>query len=166
MSDPGAQTVAAEAAEFGATPAPGATAEPTADLDPIPPRLILYDGVCGLCDRAVQFFVRVDRDRAFRYAPLQGETTAALRAHHPEIPRDLDTVVFLEDGTVHLRSRAFVRAARHLPWPWRLVSWLWIVPRPLADLGYRFIARIRYRVFGRHESCRLPAPEERALFLP
>jgi predicted DCC family thiol-disulfide oxidoreductase YuxK len=132
----------------------------------LPPRLVLYDGVCGLCDRSVQFLLRVDRDRALMFAPLQGETVAALRPRHPEISGDIDTVAYLEEGRVHLRSRAFVRLARHLPYPWKLVSWLWIVPRPLADLAYRLVARVRYRVFGKLDTCRIPDPAERARFLP
>jgi predicted DCC family thiol-disulfide oxidoreductase YuxK len=131
-----------------------------------PTRIVLYDGVCGLCNRTVQFLLRVDRQRALVFAPLQGETAAALRARHPEIPDDLDTVVYVEDERVYLRSRVFVRAARHLPYPWKLGRWLWIVPWPLADLLYRLIARIRYRVFGKYDACRVPDPEQRARFLP
>lgn len=132
----------------------------------LPPRLVLYDGVCGLCDRSVQLLLRVDRDRALMFAPLQGETVAALRSRHPEISGDIDTVAYLEDGRVYARSRAFVRLSRHLPYPWKLVSWLWIVPRPLADLVYRLVARVRYRVFGKLDTCRIPDPEQRARFLP
>lgn len=142
------------AAELDATPAA------------LPPRLVLYDGVCGLCDRSVQFLLRVDRDRALMFAPLQGETVAGLRPRHPEISADIDTVVFLEEGRVHVRSRAFVRLSRYLPYPWKLLSWLWIVPAPLADLVYRLVARVRYRVFGKLDACRIPDPAERARFLP
>lgn len=131
-----------------------------------PRHVVLYDGVCGLCNHAVQFLLRVDRRRALLFAPLQGETAAAARARHPEIPADLDTVVYLEDERVHLRSRAFVRLARLLPYPWRALSWLWIVPRPLADVVYRLVARVRYRLFGKYDTCRIPAPDERARFLP
>lgn len=147
------------------TPREPSTAQPAA-AESLPPRIVLYDGVCGLCSRAVQFLLRVDRDRAFTFAPLQGETADRLRARHPEIPADLDSVVYVEGGRVSLRSRAFVHAARHLPYPWKLGSWLWIIPRFLADLAYRFIARIRYRVFGKHDTCQIPAPEHRARFLP
>lgn len=132
----------------------------------LPARLVLYDGVCGLCDRSVQFLLRVDRDRALMFAPLQGETAAGLRARHPEIPANLDSVVFVEGERVYLRSRAFVRLSRYLPYPWRLVSWLWVVPALLADLGYGVVARLRYRVFGKLEACRVPGPDERARFLP
>lgn len=139
------------------------TVEPALAL---PPRIVLYDGVCGLCDRSVQFLLRVDHDRALSFAPLQGETAVILRRRHPEIPADLDTVVYVEGDRAHLRSRAFVRLARHLRYPWKLVSWLWIVPAPLADLVYRLVARVRYRVFGKRDACRVPEPDERARFLP
>ena len=154
--------IMAMAAEHDAGPAAGATTEPMG----LPPRLVLYDGVCGLCDRSVQFLLRVDRDRALMFAPLQGETVAALRPRHPEISEKIDTVAYLEEGRVYLRSRAFVRLTRHLPYPWKLVSWLWIVPAPLMDLFYRLVARVRYRVFGKLDTCRIPAPDERVRFLP
>lgn len=128
--------------------------------------LVLYDGVCGLCDHSVQFLLRVDRRQVLMFAPLQGETAAAMRARHPEISGDIDTVVYIEDGRVHQRSRAFVRLARQLPYPWRALSWLWIVPRPLSDLVYRLVARLRYRLFGKFDTCKIPSPEERARFLP
>jgi len=114
----------------------------------------------------VRFLSSVDRAGVLRFAPLQGGTAARLRERSPEIARDLDSVVFVEHGEVHTRSRALVRVARHLPFPWRLGSWLAIVPRPLADLVYGFIVRIRYRVFGRYERCQPPPPEARARFLP
>jgi predicted DCC family thiol-disulfide oxidoreductase YuxK len=140
-------------------------ADHEAALAALPPRLVLYDGVCGLCNRAVQFLLRVDRDRALMYAPLQGDTAAALRTRHPEITETIDTVAYVEEGRAYVRSRAFVRLSRHLPYPWKLVSWLWIVPSPLADVVYRLIAAVRYRVFGKYDSCRIPDPEERARFL-
>lgn len=128
--------------------------------------LVLYDGVCGLCHRSVQLLLRVDRDQALMFAPLQGETAAALRSRHPEVPTNIDTVVYIEGGRVHLRSRAFVRLARRLPYPWKLVSWLWVVPRPLADVVYGLVARVRYRLFGKLDACGVPDPAQRARFLP
>jgi predicted DCC family thiol-disulfide oxidoreductase YuxK len=129
------------------------------------PRLVLYDGECGLCNRTVRWLVAVDRERRFRYAPLQGQLGTRLRKERGDVPEGLDTFVYLEEGRAHLRSSAFVRAARQLPYPWRALSWLWIVPRFLRDLGYRLVARIRYRVWGRYDECRIPAPEERQLFI-
>jgi predicted DCC family thiol-disulfide oxidoreductase YuxK len=127
--------------------------------------LMLYDGTCGLCARSVRFVLRHERDHAIRFAPLQGETTAQLRARYPNIPATIDTVVYIDGGRAHLRSKAFLHAAKHLRAPWRwgyAMRWL---PAFALDLGYRFIAAIRYKVWGTVDACELPAPEHRARFL-
>ncbi len=131
----------------------------------LPERLVLYDGVCGLCNKSVRKLVRIDKDRRLRYAALQGETAAHLRTQHPEIPTELDSFVYIENGRVSLRSRAFVRMAKQFRYPWKAVSWLWIIPWPLSDLVYRLIAKIRYRVWGKSDQCEIPSPKQRDLFL-
>ena len=133
---------------------------------PPAPRIVLFDGECGLCDKLVRALVRADGSRALRYAPLQGETARKLRAQHPSIPDGLETMVFVDEGVVHLRSRAAFRCARYLSWPWRALAWLRWVPRFLTDPVYGLVARSRYGLFGRSDVCRLPVPGERALFLP
>jgi predicted DCC family thiol-disulfide oxidoreductase YuxK len=137
-----------------------------APVTDLPPRLVLYDGVCGICNKSVQWLLRHDRDGLLRYAALQGETAERVRARHPEVPATIDTVVFVEEGRVHLRTRAFAHIGKHLGWPWRAISWMRFVPAFLADLGYNFIAAIRYRVWGKYDSCPIPKPEHRARFLP
>lgn len=146
----------------------GADAGPTdaGDIEETQAPLFLFDGVCGFCDRLVQLIIRHDPDAVFRFAPLQGETAAALRARFPEIPRDLDTAVYVEAGRVYLRSRAIFQGARRMPMPWRALSLFSILPAWLTDVGYRFVAKIRYSLFGRHDTCKVPTPEERARFLP
>jgi len=139
--------------------------EARTEFAPLPPRLLLYDGVCGLCAKGVQFFVRHDRDGLLRYAPLQGETAARLKEIHPEIPRGIDSLVLVEDGKVYLRSRAILRTLAHLPAPWRWFSRLAIVPPFLADPLYNLMAAVRYRIWGKHDSCRIPSPEEASRFL-
>ena len=127
--------------------------------------LVLYDGVCGLSSRSVRFLIKRDRERVLRFAPLQGETAAALRAKHPEIPATLESVVLVEDGRVRLRSKAFLHISRYLTRQWR---WGWYfrwMPGFLLDLGYRLIAKLRYRIWGKKETCEIPLPEERKLFL-
>jgi predicted DCC family thiol-disulfide oxidoreductase YuxK len=131
-----------------------------------PDRLVLYDGECGLCDRTVQWLLRRDRAGALRFAPLQGETARELRARGLDITEDLNTVVFVDDGKLFVRSRAFTRVVRYLPAPWRWGAALRVVPAFVLDLVYRLIARTRYRLFGRLDSCRVPSAEERARFLP
>src|SRR5262249_37090220 len=123
-------------------------------------------GVCGLCHRTVQFLVRVDRDRVFTFAPLQGQTAASLRSRYPNVPTDLSSMAYLEGGRLYVRSRAFVMAAKHLPMPWRLLYALRWVPAPILDLGYRVIAATRYRLFGKYDQCDIPSPEQRQRFLP
>lgn len=128
--------------------------------------IVLYDGVCGLCSRSVRFLIRRDRDRVLRYAPLQGETAAKLRAQHPEIPDVLSSVVLVDGGKVRLRSKAFLYASRYLTRPWRWGWYLRWLPGFLIDLPYRLIARLRYRIWGKVDLCELPAPAQAALFLP
>jgi len=136
---------------------------------PLPPRLVLFDGVCGFCDRAVRWLLARDPAGRLRFAPLQGEAAAALRARHPEIPGENDTVVYVEtvEGVerVFLRSEAVFRLIAQLDGPWRRLAWLRWIPRSIADLGYRLFARIRYRLFGRLDACPVPSPGERARFV-
>ena len=133
-------------------------------------RLVLFDGVCGFCDDAVRWLLERDPERRLRFAPLQGETAAALRARHPEIPTDLDTMVYVDasDGTeqVYLRSDAILCTWAAVAPDRRTLRWLRRLPRPLLDLGYRLFIRLRYHLFGRLEACRIPTPAERPLFLP
>jgi predicted DCC family thiol-disulfide oxidoreductase YuxK len=134
-------------------------------IEPTGP-VVLYDGTCGLCARSVQWILRHERDHELRFAPLQGETAAALRARFPEIPESIDTVVLVDGARARLRSKAFLHLARHLRGPWRWAYGLRWLPGFVLDLGYRCIAAIRYRVWGRVDACDLPSPEHRARFLP
>jgi predicted DCC family thiol-disulfide oxidoreductase YuxK len=122
----------------------------------LPPFVVLYDGVSGLCSRTVTWLAARDGQRRLAFAPLQGETAARLRERHPEIPAGLDSVVYVEPGGVHLRGKAFLHLSRHLDPPWRWAYRLrWLPAFPL-DLAYRLVARVRYRVWGRSETCRVP----------
>ncbi len=126
---------------------------------------MLYDGECGLCNRSVKFLIARDGGQLY-YAPLQGETAGALREEHPEIPRTLESVVLVDDGKVRLRSKAFLYGAKYLTRPWRWAYAFRWLPAFLLDLGYRFIARIRYRVWGKYDTCQLPTTDQRAKLLP
>jgi predicted DCC family thiol-disulfide oxidoreductase YuxK len=134
---------------------------------PLPPRIILYDGVCGLCHRMVRWLLAHDREGRFYYAPLQGDTAGRLRAAQPDtFPSGLDSVVYLEGGRLYLRSKAFVHAARHLAPPWRWFYHLRWVPSFLLDPLYWLVARTRYRLFGKVDSCQVPSTEQRERILP
>lgn len=129
------------------------------------PTVVYYDGLCGLCDRAVQFLLARDRAARLRFAPLQGATA---RAAVPEALRTppLATLVVVRDGEVLTRSAAALAALRAIGGAWAMVSRvLGLVPPAIRDAGYDAIARRRGAWFGRLDACRLPTPSERERFL-
>lgn len=126
--------------------------------------VLFFDGSCGLCARSVAWCLAHDRHAKLRYAPLQGETYAALTL--PDRPRDLDTVVLLENGRLHTRSDAVLRVLAIVGGPWAaLAAAALIVPRPLREWAYRYVARRRLGWFGTADACRLPGPAESDRFL-
>lgn len=128
--------------------------------------VVLYDGVCGICNGLVQFVARRDRRGRFRFAALQGETGQALLREHGLPTDDFDSAVLVEDGRAFLRSRAILRIVRGLGGVWSVAAPLALLPAPLLDFLYGRVARSRYRIFGRSDACMLPPPELRARFLP
>ncbi|HEX6373735.1 MAG TPA: thiol-disulfide oxidoreductase DCC family protein [Longimicrobium sp.] len=127
--------------------------------------IVLYDGVCGLCDRSVQLILRNDRRGRFRFAALQSGAGRALLEKFHLSPQALDSVVLVEGDRVWRKSRAALRIARRMDAPWPLLWPLMIVPRPVADLFYDLLAKNRYRIFGKLDACMIPPPEVRARFL-
>ncbi len=126
--------------------------------------IVFFDGVCGLCNHTVNWLLARDPDHRLRFAPLQGST--AERLVKSEIRNRLDTLVFVRDGRTYVRTAAVSRMLMTLGGLWKVLGGLlWMIPWPIRDLGYRLVSRFRYRMFGKHESCRLPTPQERALFL-
>ncbi|MEA2553113.1 MAG: hypothetical protein QOJ65_1289 [Fimbriimonadaceae bacterium] len=125
--------------------------------------VIFFDGVCNLCNGIVDFLIRRDKRRVLRYAPLQG--TAAKELLPLEYVNDLPGVAFLDKDGVYQRSTAVLRAAAKLGGAWPVVKIFLLVPRPIREAIYNWIARNRYKWFGKRDSCRLPTPEERAMFL-
>ena len=133
--------------------------------------IILYDGVCGLCNRLVQFLLKHDKRGRLRFASLQSDFAEKVLRRHGIDPRDLDTLHVVEnydqpDERVLQRSDAVLRAGRELGGFWGVSSSVAkVIPRPLRDLGYRFVATNRYRVFGKYDTCMLPDPSQRSRFL-
>jgi len=133
--------------------------------------IILYDGVCGLCNRLVQFLLKHDRDGRLQFASLQSDFADKVLSRHGLNAKDLDTVHVVEnydqqDERVLQRSDAILRAGRELGGFWSVSSSVAkVVPRPLRDLVYRFVATNRYRVFGKYDSCMLPDANQRSRFL-
>lgn len=125
--------------------------------------IVFFDGYCGLCNGFVDFVLARDRARRFRFAPLQGGTARARFGDPGEV--DPTTIILDEDGVVHERSTAALRIVSGLGGAWRLVAVLGLVPRPIRDAVYDWVARHRYGWFGKRDACRLPTAEERAVFL-
>jgi len=132
--------------------------------------LLLYDGVCGLCDRFVRFVLARDHRGRFRFATLQGPVGRDLVAAFGRDPDRLETVHVVVDyrsdaARVLNRSAAALFVLGQLGWPWRLASILRRVPAALRDRLYDRVAAHRYRLFGRHTSCPVPDPRYRDRFL-
>lgn len=129
--------------------------------------LVLFDGVCNLCNASVNYVLDRDPAGRFQFAPLQGETARArLAALGKPLPQgDPESIVLVSGGRVFEESTAALRIARRLSGPVKLLAVFLVVPRPIRDLVYRFIARRRYRWFGRSAECRRPTPAVKARFL-
>jgi predicted DCC family thiol-disulfide oxidoreductase YuxK len=137
--------------------------------------LVIFDGHCGLCNRAVRWFLRRDSRARLRFAASESPSVAEVLARHTIAVSELEggpgTIVVVRDfggpgEAIMARSGAVMAMLRELPRPWpRVAAVLRWIPRPVRDLGYRLIARWRYRIWGRLESCPLPTAEERARFL-
>jgi predicted DCC family thiol-disulfide oxidoreductase YuxK len=128
--------------------------------------VLFFDGVCGLCDKTVHFLLKRDRRDRIRFAPLQGKLAAEVLPPLGGRPEQLDTLYFLtRDGRLLQKSQAVLAAVGALGGAWALLGVLRVVPRPVLDVLYNFVARVRYRVFGKYETCGIPSAEERARFL-
>lgn len=146
--------------------------------------LVLFDGVCALCNGAVNFLIDHDPEARLRFGALQHFVEAS-NLHDPaerggdsplrgvDIPSDtMKTIIFVEPGAnpdapprVSTRSDAVLRLASYLPRPWRWARFLWFVPRPIRDAIYTIVANNRYRWFGKRDTCRVPTPDSAERFI-
>ena len=127
--------------------------------------VLLFDGVCNLCNGVVQFVIPRDPEGRIRFAPLQSETGKALLSGHGLPPGRLDSVVLVEDGTVYRKSDAAIRLAELLGWPYRLASAGKPLPKSVRDWLYDVVAQYRYDVFGRKDRCIIPDDDVSDRFL-
>jgi predicted DCC family thiol-disulfide oxidoreductase YuxK len=126
--------------------------------------IVIFDGICNLCNGFVNFVIDRDPDFTFKFVANQSEIGQQLIQDF-QLPLTLDTIVLIEGDRCYTHSTAALRIFRQLTGAW---AWLWyltIVPRPLRDLIYRWIARNRYRWLGKSLSCRMPTPELQQRFL-
>lgn len=124
--------------------------------------IIVFDGVCNLCDGFVQWLINQDTSEKFRYATLQSINGAAL---YKKSGTKEDTVLLVDQGISYTLSDVALRSMTILGGKWKIISWLRIVPRIIRDTVYKWIARNRYRWFGKKKVCMVPNKEMRKLFL-
>jgi predicted DCC family thiol-disulfide oxidoreductase YuxK len=141
------------------------TQQPSHESQSTDKPLVIFDGVCHLCQSSVQFIIRRDPEGIFNFVPLQSELAKRiLRDAQPDFIAG-DTVLLVEHGAIYARSEAALRICRRLPLPWR---WFWVlrhIPTRLRDGVYKLIAKNRYRWFGRSQTCMMPRPEWAERFL-
>ena len=128
-------------------------------------RVVLFDGLCKLCNGWVKFLIRHDPQQRFRLASVQSVQGQALLAWFGLPIERFDTMAYIEDGRLWVRSDALLHIVAQLPRPWRLLALLRVLPRPVRDWCYDRIALNRYRLFGRYDSCLLPDPDHARRFL-
>ena len=131
------------------------------------PPVLVYDGVCLLCSRSVRFVLEHDREARYRFAPMQSEKGRQLLQAHGLDPDSPLSMLLVEDGHGYTDTIAIARLLRGLPQRrWRWLSMIMLsVPSPIRDAVYRFVARHRYKLFGRSAQCLVPTPEQRARFI-
>ncbi len=134
---------------------------------PVNNTVLLYDGVCGLCNKSVQMILDHDKRKEMLFAALQSDYGKRVISRHPELEK-VDSIIFVEqagDERVFIRSDAALRVAGYLGGAWKLLLIFRIIPRPVRDFFYDLCAKYRYKFFGKYDSCMLPSPDVRSRFL-
>ncbi|MCC2669963.1 MAG: putative thiol-disulfide oxidoreductase [Armatimonadetes bacterium] len=127
--------------------------------------VVIFDGECGLCQAGVQFMLRNDPPGKLRFAPRQSAPGQALLVQHGFVDAAPNSVVLIEKGKALTGSTAALRIARYLRFPWPLGAAALLIPRPLRDIAYDWVARNRYRWSRKPAACRIPTADERRRFL-
>jgi len=127
--------------------------------------IIFFDGVCNLCNGAVNFIIDHDRDDKFKFASLQNEVSSELLSDFQVNPLDLESIVLLKNDHVFDKSDAVIEIAKDLSGLWSFLVFFKIIPKPIRDYFYKIIANNRYKWFGKKDTCRIPTPALRKKFL-
>jgi len=127
--------------------------------------VILFDGVCNLCNSTVSFLIKRDKNKIFRFAHLQSETAILLLEKHQLEGKGVDSIVYIEKEKSYIKSTAVLKILRHLKQPYPLLYIFIIIPPFIRNAAYGFIAKNRYRWFGKHDNCIAPTDELKERFL-
>ena len=123
-------------------------------------KVIIFDGICGLCNKSIDILIRLDKNKIFKYTSLQGEYVKILG-----IDEEIDSIIFYDNSTLYYKSTAILKILRGLGGIWILSNIFYIIPKGVRDFIYDIIAKYRYDTFGKKESCRMPTEDEVALFI-
>ena len=125
------------------------------------PHIIFYDGLCGLCNKAVQIIIKHDKKKVFRFAALESDM-AKTKLKSMD---DIDSIVLLSNGQTYIFSDAILKICAMLGYPLKLAVIFHIIPKIIRDKVYKFVARHRYKIWGKHDSCPIPTEKQRKLFI-
>jgi predicted DCC family thiol-disulfide oxidoreductase YuxK len=127
--------------------------------------IILFDGVCNLCNNAITFVIKRDPKNRFKYAPLQSDSGEQLVNQYDIDTSTLDSIILIKNNTAYAKSSAALRIAQSLSGVWPLLSVFLILPAFIRNWVYDYVARNRYKWFGKKDTCMIPTPELRSKFL-
>lgn len=127
-------------------------------------RIVLFDGECNFCDTSVQFIIKRDPNGYFHFASLQSDVGQSMRKKY-NIPENIDSMLLIENEKAYMRSTAALKICRKLTGAWKLFYLFIIIPPPIRNIVYNFVAKNRYKWFGKMDQCMIPPPEIRSRFL-
>ena len=127
--------------------------------------IVLLDGVCNVCNSTVIFLIKRDKNKIVRFAHLQSETARSLLEKYQLDGNGVDSIVYIENNRVYIKSTAVLRILRYLKMPYPLLYAFIIIPTFIRNAAYDFIAKNRYRWFGKHDNCIVPSDELKERFL-
>jgi predicted DCC family thiol-disulfide oxidoreductase YuxK len=127
--------------------------------------VVLFDGVCNMCNRIVIFIIKRDRKATFRFASLQSLTGVRLLQQHGLAPSDFNTVILIDGSRYYTKSTAALHVFKRLGGLWPLLYVFIVIPKPIRDTIYAWVARNRYKWFGKKDQCMIPTPELKQRFL-
>jgi predicted DCC family thiol-disulfide oxidoreductase YuxK len=128
-------------------------------------KIILFDGVCNLCNGLVQFIIKIDKKEVFKFSSLQSDFGQRILLENNLDTKDLNSFIFLDQGKLYHKSTAALKMYKAIGSFWQLLYIFIIVPRPIRDWIYSLIANNRYKWFGKQESCWIPTPELKSRFI-
>jgi len=127
--------------------------------------IILFDGVCNLCNSSVQFVLKHDKKQHFVFAALQSDVARELLLQYPKEIIEKDSINLIENRKIHTESTAALLILKEFGGVWYVLQFFWIIPKSIRDILYHFIAKNRYRWFGKREVCMIPDENEKDRFI-